>query len=269
MTDRNYLDEIARAIRKLQNTPGRLEMSAEESSFDAWIKQYRPDENSVNSSVSYYTKGSLVGLLLDLEIRRRTSGARSLDDVMRLLYNEFYKRQRNYTPADFQRAAETVAGSPLEEFFRRYVRGREELDYNAALAGVGLRLETFAGDRTRPAAEPSYFGATLAQVGERLNVTNVLAGSPAYEQGLNANDQIVAIEGVRATLDFVNARLNDHQPGDEIRLTVFRNEELRNVTIKLGARPNNGLHIVPVQNPTAEQSRLYEQWMSAPLQKQG
>jgi predicted metalloprotease with PDZ domain len=268
MTEKDYLDALARSIRALQNTPGRLEMSLEESSFDAWIKYYRPDENSINSSVSYYDKGAIVGALLDLEIRRRSAGAKSLDDVMRYLYAEFFKKQRNYTPADFQRAAELMAGSSLEDFFSRSVRGREELDYNAALNGVGLQLETFAGDRTRPAAERAYFGATLAQAAERLNVTNVLAGSPAYTQGLNAGDQIIAIDGSRATLDFLNARLNDKKPGDEVRLTVFRTDELRTFTVKLGARPDNGLRIVPVKNPTPDQSRLYEQWMIAPLQKQ-
>jgi predicted metalloprotease with PDZ domain len=269
MTDKDYLDILARSIRSVQNTPGRLEVSAEEASFDAWIKEYRPDENTINTTLSYYSKGALLGCLLDLEIRRRTAGAKSLDDVMRYLYTEFYKRNRNYTPEDFQRAAELAAGSSLEDFFRRYVRGREELDYNAALAAAGLQLETFAGDRSRPAAESSYFGANLRQDTDRLVVTNVLAGSPAYNQGLNAGDQIVALDGMRATLDFLNARLNERKPGDEVRITVFRNDDLRTFTVKLGARPDNGYRIVPVKNPTAEQTRLYEQWMGAPLPKQG
>jgi len=89
MSDRDYLRSLASTIRTIQNTPGRLEQSVEEASFDAWIEYYRPDENTINSAVSYYDKGALVALLLDLEIRRRTSGAKSLDDVMRLLYNEF------------------------------------------------------------------------------------------------------------------------------------------------------------------------------------
>jgi predicted metalloprotease with PDZ domain len=269
MTDKDYLDSLARSFRALQNTPGRREMSAEESSFDAWIKQYRPDENSINTSISYYDKGAILGCLLDLEIRRRTAGAKSLDDVMRYLYTEFYKQNRNYAPEDFQRAAELAAGSSLEDFFRRYVRGREELDYNAALNGVGLQLESFAGDRSKPAAESSYFGANLRQDTDRLVVTNVLAGSPAYNQGLNSGDQIVALDGMRATLDFLNARLNEHKPGDEVRVTVFRNDDLRTFNVKLGARPDNGYRIVPVKNPTAEQARLYEQWMNAPLQRQG
>jgi predicted metalloprotease with PDZ domain len=89
-SDKDYLAAIAKRIQDLQQRPGRLEMSAEEASFDAWVKYYRPDENAVNSQISYYDKGALLGLLLDLEIRKRSSGAKSLDDVMRYLYSEFY-----------------------------------------------------------------------------------------------------------------------------------------------------------------------------------
>src|SRR5689334_24211288 len=145
ISESEYLNATARAIRALQNTPGRKEQSVEESSFDAWIKYYRPDENSVNSQISYYDKGALLGMLLDLEIRKRSGGAKSLDDVMRYLYAEFFKKNRNYGPADFQKACELMAGGSLEEFFNKYVRGTQELDYNAALEAAGLRLDTAAG----------------------------------------------------------------------------------------------------------------------------
>nr|MDQ3806367.1 peptidase M61 [Acidobacteriota bacterium] len=157
MTDRQFLDLQARAFQSLQNTPGRLEQSLEEASFDAWVKYYRQDENTINSAVSYYDKGAVVALLLDLEIRRRSDGRRSLDDVLRQLYEEFGKRGRNYTPADFQRVAEQAAGGSLEEFFKAYVRGREELDYNAALDAAGLRLDTTgAGQPGGPAPARAY-----------------------------------------------------------------------------------------------------------------
>jgi predicted metalloprotease with PDZ domain len=189
-------------MQNLQNTPGRLEQSVEESSFDAWVKYYRQDENSVNSQISYYDKGALLGLLLDLEIRKRSNGAKSLDDVMRYLYAEFFKKNRNYGPVDFQKATELMAGSSLEEFFSRYVRGKEELDYNAALAAAGLKLEpSAAADAT------VYFGADVAQEDDRLMVRRVYAGSPAYEQGLNAGDQILAMDNMRVTKDFFNARI--------------------------------------------------------------
>jgi predicted metalloprotease with PDZ domain len=269
MTDRQYLDTIARDIQSLQNTPGRLEQSAEESSFDAWIKQYRPDENTVNSTISYYDKGAILGILLDLEIRRRSNGAHSLDDVMRALYKDFYKQNRNYTPADFQRTAEQAAGTGLDEFFRRFVRGREELDYNAALEWVGLRLDTASTAAGRPAAEEAYLGATLEQTGERLNVRNVPAGTPAYEQGLNAFDQIVSVDGYRATRDSLNARLADKRPGDSLTLTVFRNDELRTFNIKLGGRLNAAYRIMPVKGATDQQKRSYQSWLGAPFPQGG
>src|SRR2546429_2031644 len=126
-SDRLYLDHLAKQIQDFQETPGRDQMSAEEASFDAWIKFYRPDENSANSQISYYDKGELLGLLLDLEIRRRTNNAKSLDDVMRYLFTEFFKKGRNYTPADFQKACELMEGASLDQFFSRYVRGRDDL----------------------------------------------------------------------------------------------------------------------------------------------
>src|SRR6266705_5534369 len=92
MSEKEYLDHLARQIQSFENTPGRLEMSAEEASFDAWIKAYRADENSVNSQVSYYEKGALLGLLIDLEIRKRSGSAKSLDDAMRYLYTDFYQK---------------------------------------------------------------------------------------------------------------------------------------------------------------------------------
>jgi predicted metalloprotease with PDZ domain len=267
MTDRQYLDLIARAAEDLQRTPGRLRQSLEESSFDAWIEYYRPDENTVNTAISYYDKGALVGLLLDLEIRRRSNGARSLDDVMRTLYEEFYKRNRNYTPADFQRVSEQVAGGSLEEFFARYVRGREDLDWNAALATVGLRLDTtgeFATAEARRDAVEASFGATLAQDGDRLTVRNVRAGTPAYEAGLYATDQIVAVDGYRATRDSLHARLEERSAGETLTLTVFRNDELRPIPVKLAARAGGAYRFVPIRNATEAQQRAYQSWLGAP-----
>jgi predicted metalloprotease with PDZ domain len=160
ISDNEFLSATARAMQALQNTPGRLEQTVEESSFDSWIKYYRQDENSVNSQISYYEKGALLGLLLDLEIRKRSGGAKSLDDVMRYLYTEFFKKNRNYGPVDFQKACELMAGGSLEEFFNKFVRGKEELNYNAALEAAGLRLETnVPGAAGRGASDRTFFGA--------------------------------------------------------------------------------------------------------------
>ena len=266
ITDKQILNIHAASIQDLQNRPGRFESSVEEASFDAWIKYYRPDENAVNNQISYYDKGSLVGMLLDLEIRKTSSGTRSLDDVMRYLYEEFAKTRRNYSPVDFQRAAERAAGASLESFFVKYVRGRDELDYSAAFSVVGLKLDaTGESMSTTPIAERAYFGATLVQSNDRLMVRNVRAGTPAYSQGVNFDDQIVALDGMRMTLDTWDARLSEKRPGDRITLTIFRRDKLRTIEIKLGGRVVVPYRIVPVATPSTDQQRLYQGWLGAAL----
>jgi predicted metalloprotease with PDZ domain len=266
-SEKEFLTENAKAFQTLQNTPGRLVMSVEESSFDTWIKYYRQDENSVNSQVDYYDKGAILGLLLDLEIRKRSRGAKSLDNVMHYLYAEFYKKNRNYTPQDFQKACELMAGSSLEQFFAKYVRGREEFDYSAALVAAGLRLDQSAAADGSKAVEKPYLGADLAQEGDRLLVKRVYAGTVAYEQGLNTGDQIVAFNNMRANKDFLDARLAEKHPGDLVTLTIFRSDDLSTLLIRLGGRVNAAYRIVAVDNPNDEQKRIYQSWLAAPAAK--
>ncbi len=268
ISDQTYLDQLAKRIQSFEETPGRFEMSAEEASFNAWIKEYRPDENSINSSISYYSKGELLGLLLDLDIRRRTHGAKSLDDVMRYLYNEFYNKSRNYTPADVQKACELMAGASLDQFFARYVRGRDEFQYNEILTGAGLQLEQGgipiggSGPDT-PVRIKAFLGADLEQTGDRLLITHVRAGTPAYDQGLNANDQIVALEGARVTKETFDARIAEKKPGDAARVTVFRFDDLRTFEIRLGSQVDAPFRIVPIAQASDEQKRIYQAWLGA------
>jgi predicted metalloprotease with PDZ domain len=266
ISDEAYLAHVAAQIQDVQNTPGRKLMSAEEASFNAWIKEYRPDENSVNSQISYYDKGELLGMLLDLEIRRRSNNAKSLDDVMRILYTDFFKQNRNYTPADFQRVCETAAGNSLEDFFARYVRGVDELPYYQVLAAAGLEIQQAlapieqinnAGDIIRSA----YLGAELEDSGEFVSVKNVRAGSPAYEQGLNAKDLIIAIDGERANTKRFLALLSAKRPSDMVRLTLFRNDDVRTLDIKLGGRIAADYEIVALPRVSEQQRRIYNSWL--------
>jgi predicted metalloprotease with PDZ domain len=266
ISDEAYLAHLASQIQDMQDSPGRKLMSAEDASFNAWIKEYRPDENSINSQISYYDKGELLGMLLDLEIRRHTNNAKSLDDVMRTLYKDFFKENRNYTPADFQKVCETAAGTSLEDFFARYVRGTEELPYNQVLAAAGLEVQQAgapieqlnnAGDIIRSA----YLGAELEDSGDFVSVKNVRAGSPAYEQGLNAKDLIVAIDGTRADTKRLTALLGSKRPGEVIRLTIFRNDDLRTLDIKLGSRIAADYQILRLPARSEQQKRIYDSWM--------
>ncbi|MGI8638416.1 MAG: M61 family metallopeptidase [Pyrinomonadaceae bacterium] len=260
ISDKDVLDSKVAVIKALQNRPGRFETSLEDASFDAWIKYYRQDENSINNQISYYDKGELVNFLLDVEIRKDSSGAKSLDDVMRYLYNEFFKKGKNYMPADYQKTAEMMAGKSLDEFFRQYVRGTSEIDYDSILSGVGLKLVVEGSDKKQ-----AYLGATLTENDGKLTVTSLPSNTPAYQQGLNTADQIVAIDGNRASQSFLQSYLSERKPGDKVKLTVFRFDTLRELDITLGEQANQNYSIVPVENPTDAQKRLYKNYLLADL----
>lgn len=255
INDRDFLAAKASMIQALQERPGRFETSVEEASLDAWIKYYRQDQNSINNQISYYDKGDIVSFLLDVEIRVASQGTKSLDDVFRYLYNEFYKKDKNYTPEDFQKICEMMAGKSLETFFSKYVRGRDEIDYNQILNGIGLELKISRG---RAAA---YLGANLRQEGERLIIASVPKGTPAYEQGLNFNDQIVAVDGFRANQAFLQNYLAEKKPGDKIKLTIFRFDTLRELNITLGGHGRETYSILPISNATEEQQRIYREYL--------
>lgn len=260
ISDEYFLDSKASAIQDLQSRPGRFQTSLEEASFDAWIKYYRQDENSINNQISYYDKGDIVNMMLDIRIRTLSNGAKSLDDVMRYLYEEFGKKNRNFTPEDYQKAAELQAGASLEDFFDRYVRGTEEIDYNEILRGIGLQLND---EEIGP--KQAYLGANLAESGGQLTIRSIPAGTPAYEYGLNTGDQIVAVDGNRASQNFLNSYLNQKKPGDKVRFTVFRFDQLRDFQVTLGGRGRLNYSITPVANPTVDQQRLYQEYMLSPL----
>ena len=261
ISEAEFLTAAARSFQTLQNTPGRLVQSVEESSYDSWIKYYRQDENSINSQVSYYDKGAILGLLLDLEIRKKSNGTKSLDDVMRFLMAEFFKKERNYGPEDFQKACELMAGASLEDFFAKYVRGRDELDYNSSLSAAGLKLETSTATEADKPGEKGYLGADMTWENERLVVRRVYAGSPAYDLGLNTGDQIIAFNNMRVTKEFFDARMAEKKPGDLISLTIFRFDDMSTLLIKLGARSEGTYRIVPLPNQTEAQKQLYRSWM--------
>lgn len=255
------LENKSNGIEQLLSRPGRFEMSLEDASFDAWIKYYRADENFVNNQISYYDKGEIVNWLLDLTIRTSSNGAKSLDDVMRYLYTEFYKKGRNYTPEDYQKIAETMAGKSLDDFFSKYVRGTEEIDVNSIVGGLGFQLSAASPDSRK-----AYIGADLTEQGGVLSIRSIPSDTPAYEQGLNTGDQIVAVDGYRANQNFLQSYIADRKPGDKIRFTIFRMDKLRDIDFTLGKSTRKSLDVEAVDNPTEDQKRLFKDYFGEDLQ---
>jgi len=255
-----FLLQRSAGITALEQRPGRFETSLEDASFDAWIKYYRQDENSINNQVSYYDKGEIVSMMLDISIRSSTAGAKSLDDVMRYLYVEFFKKNRNFTDADFQKACETIAGRSMDDFFAKYVRGKADIDYNSFLSGMGLQLyyEPSSADR-------AYFGFDTVEEGAGLRIRTVTAGTPAYEQGLNTGDMIVAVDGYRASQSFLQSYLGERKVGDKVKLTLFRYDKLREFEITAAADNRKGYSIIPLEAATEAQRNLLKQYLNVDL----
>ncbi len=260
ITDNQFLTGRAAMITDLQSRPGRFETSLEEASMDAWIKYYRQDEQAVNNQISYYDKGEIVNMMLDITIRTASKGTRSLDDVIRHLYDEFSKKGKNYTPADYQKVSEMMAGQSLDDFFSKYVRGEAEIDYSSIVAGLGLTLEA-----TKPSETAAYIGAELAEDAGRLTIRTVRAGTPAYDQGLNTGDQIVAVDGYRASQTFLQTYIGEKKPGDKITLSIFRFDKLRDVEFLLGTSTREEFTFKPVATPSDEQKRLYRGYLGSDL----
>jgi predicted metalloprotease with PDZ domain len=241
-----YLDALANKIEELQTTPGRLVQSVDLASFDAWIKYYRPDENTVNAAISYYTKGAVLGFLLDATIRRATAGARSLDDVMRAAFAR-YSAGRGYTPQEFRAVAEQVAGTSLEAFWSTGVEGTAELDYSEALQTLGLRFRPVVADRSPRA----WLGISTRNDGGRLVVTQVRRETPAQAAGLDVDDEIVAIDNFRVRADQFNVRLDQYAPGDGVTLLIARRDQLRTIEVRFGEEPARQWRVE--SNPSATQ----------------
>jgi len=259
-TRQELLDRLSKQIDLLQTTPGRLVQSMAESSFDAWIKLYRRDENFASSNISYYTKGGIVSFLLDARIRRATGGRRSLDDVLRLAYAR-YSGERGFTTEEFHQLLEEVAGTDLDSWLDRALATTEELDYGEALDWLGLRFkpEEPRKDDAKPA--PAWLGATTENRAGRLAVTEVRRDTPAFEAGLNVDDEILAIGDYRVPPEGLEKRLEAYRPGEKVSLLVARRERLVRLPVTFGEKPRKSWKLEVDPKATAEQKERLEDWL--------
>jgi predicted metalloprotease with PDZ domain len=257
MTPEEYYEAIGRNIRGLQSAPGRLVTSAEQASLTSWHSGY--GDGNPNQTISFYTKGSLLGLLLELTILDATDGAGDLDDVLRLLWERYYAQGQGYPEDGFQRAAEEVAGRSLAEFFSRYVAGTEELPYDEILGIVGLSAMQVA-DEEDPAAT---FGWRLRKQGVEVTISNVLPGSSALASGIMRDDVLLSVEGEPVETVDLDPILEAHQPGDVVTVTVQRFGEEIETQVTLAGGGNLEWTVRAVESPTERQLRLRQAWLAA------
>ena len=253
MKVQQFLEGAADEIRGDRERPGNLKQSMAESSFDAWVKFWRNTEESVNYESDYYDKGSSVSFILDMEIRNRSKNKSSLDDVMRAMYKRFPLSGAGYTLTDVQKVAEEFAGGSLKEFFADYVWGTKPLPWEQYLGFAGLELKPKESD-TKP-----WLG--LSAGGERFRVFRVIAGAPAYEAGINVGDEVVALNGYRVSGNDLTTRIEEMNEGEIVRLTIFRDNRLRDVNVTLKNRAVPSYKIEQVKEPTDLQKSIYTSWL--------
>ncbi|MEB3180302.1 MAG: M61 family metallopeptidase [Nostocaceae cyanobacterium] len=256
---KTYLQELSKDITRLQTTPGRKVQPLSESSFDAWIKLYRQDANSPNSQMSYYLKGAMVTLVLDLLIRAQHHNQRSLDDVMLKMWQQFGKDEIGYTPEQLHSVIESVAGIDLADFFGRFIDGTEELPFNQYLEPFGLQL---IADKDE---EVPYLGIKVNSNNGRDVIKAVETGSPGQLAGIDTGDELLAIDGMRVNAAQLSDRLKDYQPRDTIEITVFHQDELRSLSVTLDAPRPVRYYIMPVNHPSVAQQEKFQGWLGTPM----
>ena len=251
----DFLAGMAGDINTVENQPGSKVQPLAESSFDAWIKSYRPNENSVNTGISYYDKGAVVGMLLDLEIINSTGGKQSLNDVMKYMYTTYYKgKKRGYTDAEFKAAFEKFAGKNLDDFYAKYINGLASIDYNKYLGYAGYKLTDDLANSNEPT-----MGIVISN-GPKKTVTTVLRGSAGWIQGINVGDEIVSIDGTPVTDPAV--LMNGKKVGDQINVTVSRDGQAMIIPITLLRNPAQKNKIEELPNATPRQLAVRKKWMN-------
>lgn len=257
ITQADYLKLVAKTVNGVLRGAGRARQSVAESSFDAWVKYYRQDENAPNAIVSYYAKGSLVGLGLDLTIRAATSGRKSLDDVMRALWErygrDFYGNGSNaglgLGEGDALALFEEVSGVSLKRFFDRHVHGTDDIPLDKLLAPFGIGVSDMRNN-----GKPSL-GVRIVKEGNECKLANVYAGAAAHRAGLSALDVLVAIDGLRVNAGNLDVLMSRYGVGDTVTVHVFRRDELMafavrlmgddapQVTLEAGAKPAGAVRL--------------------------
>ena len=256
-TAEKFLSDLEERIRDNRARPGNSSDPISETSFDAWVKDSKGTEQQMNAQSDLYGKGADVSLLLDLEIRKFSSNAHSLDDVMKAMVKQFPLNGTGYTLHDFQRVAEEFAGQKLDDFFNSYIYGAEPLPWEELLLAAGIQIAP------KDSLKKPWIGISLYDNGEKTRVSNVVANSPAENAGFEIGDDLLAVDGYRVHQASFSERISEMKAGDSLEATIFRDDRLREIHIKIGNAPVPSYTAARVKTPSPEQKSIYESWLGS------
>lgn len=257
ISDSAYLSRLGQNVMSVQRTEGRKKQSLTDSSYDTWIKFYRPDENSSNTRISYYSKGAVAAFLLDAKIRKSTEGKKSLDDVMRKLYETC--SESGYTTEDFRGIANEVIGKDISGWFAKAIDSTDELDYSdIEYLGIAIPEGAKADKKTDSASRGR---ATLGfSMGSDGKVTSVRPQSPASDVGIVIDDEIIGINGFRVG-GSVDSRLRQFKIGDEIEVLISRRGKLMTLEMTIGSTTSESWQLRFISKPSKTQQRQKSKWL--------
>lgn len=251
-----FLESLGKDLTRYLLTPGRLVQPLAESSFDAWVKLYRRDAYSNNNQMSYYLKGAMVSLLLDLMIRDRHQNQKSLNDVMLNLWMQFGREEIGFTPQQLETVIETVAGCDLSDFFAKYLHTTEELPFETYLEPFGLQLKPIYDDEKTP-----YLGITATEQNGKTIIQSVNFGSPAHQAGIDPEDELLAIADYRVSSEQLSSRLQNYQAGDTISITIFHQDQLKTLAVTLAEAQPSSYQVVKNPQASAQQQQNFQGWL--------
>jgi len=257
-TAEDMLANFQTYIQSYENRPGHLYQSATQASYNTWNDGFDGSKNGeIDKTISYYDKGSVLGLMLDFNIRHVTQNKHSLDDVMRQLYNKYYKKlNRGFTEREFQTECEQLAGVKLQELFD-YALTVKAPDYPKYFAYGGLKIDTVS----TAVYNPVWAGLGVRPQADTLQIMSVDWNSPAWKQGIRINSRLLAIEGLTATSERFKRTFEEKKEGDTLHLTVEAKGEKRDVAIVLGKDVQRTFKISPAAQPDALQKAIYDSWV--------
>ena len=243
---KDYLERLGQTLTRVYRAPGRFKQSLAEASFDAWDKLYKPDANSNNAAISYYSKGALVALALDLTLRSAADSAVTLDGIMAELWHRFGSIGGGIAEDDFEKLAAELSGRDLRAFFDVAVRGTEDLPLAELFAGFGIKLRFRAatgpddlGGSKRGASNknPLGLGARFIERDSGIELTQLLDGGSAQSAGLSPGDHLIALDGLKISASKLAEQLAHFDEGDALTVIAFRGDELREFSLTLQKAP--------------------------------
>lgn len=223
-----YVNKLQGTLNYVENRKGNQVQPIAHASYDAWIKAYRPNENSANTTISYYSKGHLVCAVLDAMLIDAHKGKKCMDDFLQVVYKKYYKeRNRGFTEEEFMTELSTFIGKDLTDFFERHIYGTETINYADYFKKIGVNVEKSVSKR-------ESFGVSTGMKNGRLIVNAVTAGSQAEKAGISPNDELIAFNGFRVDQQSFSSYMGDLSTGNEFVLIISRDDELMVINGEMG-----------------------------------